>query len=110
MNHTDIDDMMSNITTVMTTTTTTMTSPVIVDDITTAIPDNAPLFIMKQITGDIPEFEIILPCIFGIFIILSLGLMVFYTKNPEGGSHRKGKDMDGKGEHQGDGKTDNSWF
>ncbi len=42
-----------------------------------------PILIIQKLSGDIPEFQIILPCIFGVFMILALGLIVFYTKSPD---------------------------
>ena len=41
-----------------------------------------PALIIQAIGDDIPEFEVVLPCIFGIFMILSLSLIVFYSKEP----------------------------
>lgn len=31
-------------------------------------------------SSDVPEFEIILPCIFGLLAVVALSLVVFYTK------------------------------
>ena len=33
---------------------------------------------------NLPEFELILPCIFGTFVVLSLSLIMFYSKKPPG--------------------------
>ena len=44
---------------------------------TTVVPESP---IPTDVLTNIAEFEIILPCIFGIFVALSLSLVVFYSK------------------------------